>query len=69
MDQLKHVPVKVPPGQLSGTSSVKTTAMQVDLLQHSPIISGTNDPQQIKDKSHKDYLQAPEEAPDVSPYN
>jgi len=35
VDQPKHVPVKVPPGQLSGTPSVKTTAMQVDLPQRS----------------------------------
>ena len=30
-DQPKHAPVKVPPGQLSGTSSIKATAIQVDL--------------------------------------
>jgi hypothetical protein len=31
VDQPKHAPVKVPPGQLSGTSSIKTTAIQADL--------------------------------------
>ena len=60
-DQLKHVPVKVPPGQPSGTSSVKTTAMQADLPQRSPVTSRTNDLQQTKDKSRKDHLQAPKE--------
>jgi len=32
VDQPKHVPVNVPPGQLSGISSIKTMAMQTDLL-------------------------------------
>jgi hypothetical protein len=66
VDQPKHVPVKVPPGQPSGTSSVKTTAMQADLPQRSP---RTDDPQQTKDISRKDHLQAPEEALDASPYD
>ena len=64
-DQLKHVPVKVPPGQPSGTSSVKTVAMQADLPQHSPVTSRTDDPQQMKDMSRKDHLQAPKEALDA----
>ena len=41
-DQPKHAPVKVPPGQLSGTSSVKTTAMQADLPQRSPVTPRTD---------------------------
>ena len=61
-DQLKHTPVKVPPGQPSGTSSVKTTAMQADLPQRSPITSRTDGLQQTKDESRKDHLQAPKEA-------
>jgi len=32
VDQPKHAPVNVPPGQSSGTSSVRTMAMQTDLL-------------------------------------
>jgi len=32
VDQPKHAPVNVPPGQLSGTSSIKITAIQTDLL-------------------------------------
>jgi len=36
-------------------------AMQADLLQRLPVIPKTNNPQQIKDKSCKDYLQAPKE--------
>ena len=61
VDQLKHAPVKVPLGQPSGTSSVKTTAMQADLPQRSPMILRTDGPQQTKDMSHKDHLQAPKE--------
>ena len=62
VDQPKHVPVEVPSGQLSGTSSIKTTAMQADLLQRSP---RTNNPRQAKDMSCKDHLQAPKEALDT----
>ena len=68
-DQPKHVPVKVPPGQLSGISSVKTTAMQADLPQRSPVTSRTDNPRQTKDMSRKDHLQAPKEALDALPYN
>ena len=64
-DQPKHAPVKVPPGQLSGTPSVKTTAMQADLPQRSPVTPRTDGPQQTKDMSRKDHLQAPKEAPDA----
>ena len=64
-DQPKHAPVKVPLGQPSGTSSVKTTAMQADLPQRSPVTLRTNGPQQTKDMSRKDHLQAPKEALDA----
>ena len=64
-DQPKHAPVKVPPGQPSGTSSVKTTAMQADLPQRSPVTPRTDGPQQTKDMSRKDHLQAPKEALDA----
>jgi hypothetical protein len=66
VDQPKHIPVKVPPGQPSRTSSIKTTAIQADLPQRSP---RTDDPQQTKDISRKDHLQALKEALDASPYN
>jgi len=36
VDQPQHTPIKVPLRQPSGTSSVKTTAMQADLPQRSP---------------------------------
>jgi len=65
VNQPKHAPVNVPPGQSSGTSSVKTTAMQTDLPQRLPVTPRTDDPQQTKDESHKDYLQAPKEALDA----
>ena len=42
--------------------------MQADLLQRLLVIPRTNDPQQTKDKSRKDHLQAPKEALDA-PYN
>ena len=61
VDQPKHAPVKVPPGQPSGTSSVKTTAMQADLPQR-PVTLRIDGPQQTKDMSRKDHLQAPKEA-------
>jgi len=56
VDQPKHAPVNVPPRQLSRTSSVKTTAIQTDLPQRLPVTPRTDDPQQTKDKSRKDYL-------------
>ena len=62
-DQPQHAPIEVPPGQPSGTSSVRTTAMQADLPQHSPIVSKTDERQQMKDTSHQDHLQVPKEAP------
>jgi hypothetical protein len=62
VDQPKHAPIKVPPGQPSRTSSVKATAIQADLPQRSP---RTNNPRQAKDRSRKDHLQAPEEALDA----
>ena len=62
VDQPKHAPIEVPPGQSSGTLSVKTTAMQADLPQRSPMTPRTDDPQQTKDESRKDHLQAPKEA-------
>ena len=65
VDQSQHIPVKVPSGQPSGTPSVKTTAMQADLPQRSPVTPRTDDPQQTKDMSRKDHLQAPEEALDA----
>ena len=43
--------------------------MQADLLQRSPVTPRTNDPQQTKDMSRKDHLQAPKEALDTSPYD
>ena len=64
-DQPQHALVEAPPGQPSGTSFVRTTAMQADLPQR---LSRTDDPQQAKDRSRKDHLQAPEEALDASPY-
>ena len=66
VDQPKHAPIEVPPGQLSGVPSVKTTAIQTDLPQRSP---RTDDPQQTKDISRKDRLQAPKEALNVPFYN
>ena len=41
--------------------------MQADLPQHSPVTSGTDDPQQTKEISREDHLQAPKEALDI-PY-
>jgi len=69
VDLPKYAPVKVPPGQPSGTPSVRTTAMQADLPQRSPVTPRTDDPQQTNDMSRKDHLQAPEEALDASPYD
>jgi len=43
VDLPQRVPVKFPPGQLSGISSVKTTAVQADLPQRSPVTPRTND--------------------------
>ena len=43
--------------------------MQADLPQRSPVIPRTNDPQQIKDISCKDHLQAPKDALDTLPYD
>ena len=60
-DQPQHAPVEAPPGQPSGTSSVRTTAMQADLPQRLP---RTDNPQQMKDKSCKGHLQALD-----TPYN
>ena len=65
VDQPQHAPVKVPPGQPSGTSAVETVATQADLPQRS---SRTDDPQQTKDMSRKDHLQVPREALDA-PYS
>ena len=56
VDQLKRAPIKVPLGQPSRTLSVKTTAIQADLPQRSPVTLRTDDPQQIKDESRKNYL-------------
>ena len=66
VDQPKYAPVNVLLGQLSGTSSIKITAMQTNLPQCLPVIPRTNNPQQTKDESYRDYLQAPK---DASPYN
>ena len=44
VDQPQHAPVRVSPGQPSGTPSVKTTAMQADLPQRSPVTPRTDDP-------------------------
>ena len=63
--QPQHAPVRVSPGQLSGTSAVKTVATQADLPQRSPVISRTDDPQQTMDMSRNDHLQAPKEALDA----
>ena len=41
--------------------------MQADLPQRSPVTSRTDDPQQAKEMSREDHLQAPKEALDV-PY-
>jgi hypothetical protein len=65
VDQPKHAPIKVPLGQPSGTPSVKTTAIQADLPQRSPMTPRTDGPQQAKDMSRKDHLQAPKEALDA----
>ena len=65
VDQPKHAPVKVPPGQPSGTPSIKTTAMQAGLPQRSPVTLRTDGPQQTKDESRKDHLQALKEALDA----
>ena len=45
VDQLQRICTKVPPGQLSGTLSVKTMAMQADLPQYLPEILRTDNPQ------------------------
>ena len=52
--QTRQDSVAVPP--------VTATAVQADLPQRS---SKTDDPQQAKDRSRKDHLRAPEEAPDA----
>ena len=64
VNQLQQSPIVL--GQPSGTPSIKTTAIQADLPQHLP---KTDDPQQTKDKSHKDHPQAPKKALNASPYN
>ena len=69
VDQPQHASVKVPPGQPSRTPSVKTTAIQADLLQRSPVTPRTDNRQQTKDISRRDHPQAPEEALDALPYN
>jgi hypothetical protein len=69
VDQPQHASIKVPLGQLSRTPSIRTTAIQADLSQRSPVTPRTDSPQQTKDKSRKDHLQAPKEALDASPYN
>ena len=69
VDQPKHAPINVPLRQLSGTPSVKTTAMQTDIPQRSSMTPRTNDPQQTKDENRKEHLQAPKEALNASPYN
>jgi len=56
-------------GQPSGTSSVKTTAMQVDVPRRLPVTPRTDNPQQTKDMSRKDHLQAPKEALDAPSCN
>jgi len=68
-DQPQHARTKVPLGQLSGTPSIKTTAMQADLPQRSLVTPRADNPQQTKDRSRKDHLQAPKEALDASPYD
>ena len=65
VDQPQHARTQVPPGQPSGTSAVETVVMQADLPQHSPVTPRTDDPQQTKDMSREDHLQAPKEALDV----
>jgi len=40
-------------------------AMQIDLPQRLPVTPRTDDPQQTKDESRKDYLQASKEALDA----
>ena len=65
VDQPQHAPVKAPPGQPSGTSSIKATTMQADLPQRSPVTPRTDDRQQAKERNHNDHLQAPEEALDA----
>jgi len=69
VDQPQQLPIKVPLGQPSGTPSVKTAAIQADLPQRSPVTPRTDAPQQTKDESRKDHMQAPEEALDASPNN
>ena len=58
---------KPTPGQPSRTPLCQT-AMQADLPQRSLVIPRTNDPQQTKDISRKDHLQAPKEALDAPSY-
>jgi hypothetical protein len=67
-DQSKHIPTKVPPGQSSRTP-LPQAAVQADLPQRSPVTPRTDDPPQTKDKSRKDHLQAPKEAPDAPSRN
>src|ERR1700679_447140 len=64
VDQPKYIPIKVPSGQLSRTP-LPQAAIQADLPQHLPVTPRTNNPQQTKDRNHKDHLQAPKEALDV----
>ena len=64
VDQPKHAPVKVPSGQPSRTP-LPQAAVQADLPQRSPVTPRTDDPQQTKDVSRKDHLQAPKEALDA----
>ena len=68
VDQPQHVPIKVPPGQPFRTP-LPQAAMQADLPQRSPVTPGTNDPEQTKDESRKDHLQAPKEALDAPSCN
>ena len=62
VDQPQRASVKVPPGQPSGTSAVETVVIQADLPQRSPVTPRTDNPQQTKEKSRKDHLQAPKDA-------
>jgi len=69
VDQPKHASIKVPLRQPSEMPSAKTAAMQADLLQRSPMTPRTDDPQQTKNESRNDHLQAPKEALDAPSYD
>ena len=58
-----------PSGVKEQVPSVRDMATPADLPQRLLVTPRINDPQQTKDRGHKDRLQAPKEALNASPYD